>query len=90
MKVTMTDISNVKNGTMTKVLINKKSIGCLESDFYHVMASFTTTRNEKNYFRWNIPSNINYKYFTHMNVGDTEKLFMKFRAELIKFSQTKK
>lgn len=75
MEYSFKDISKVRKGTLTQVLINKKSIEN-EQLFKTVMSKF---RDEKTGFNWLIPSTINLKYYTRLNVVETEKLFNEVR-----------
>jgi flagellar assembly factor FliW len=69
------DISTVRRGTLTRLLINKKSIEN-KNIFNIVMVNF---RGEKTGFNYLIPSTINLKYYTRLNVVETEKLFNEVR-----------
>lgn len=87
MKVTMRDISTKKHGTMTQVVINKKSTYCDRNIFLTVMNNFITKCRKTNYFVQIPESSINYKYYTHMDIGNTELLFMRFNKALKLFKQ---
>lgn len=75
MKYSFKDISTIKKGTLTQVLINKKSIRN-RNKFNEIMVSF---RGEKAGFNFLFPSRINLKYYTRLSVAETEKLFDEVR-----------
>ena len=71
MKVSFRDISKVKKGTLTMVMINIKSVN--EKAMIEAMHFYS---NEKTGFNFLSPSTRNLKYYTRLNVVETEKLFL--------------
>lgn len=86
MKYSFKNISTVKKGTLTELLINKKSIKD-KNLFNSIMIEF---RGEKTGFNWLIPSTINLKYYTRLNVVETEKLFNEVRKIYFIFNEVRK
>jgi len=77
MNVTFRNVSKVRKGTLTDIKIKIKSVEDHEL-FFELMVKY---RSDKTGFNWLIPSKINYKYYTRMNIEDTCDLFEKFRKE---------
>jgi len=80
MYATFRDVSKVRKGTLTDIKIRIKSIKD-HKIFLDLMVKY---QDEKKGFNWLIPSKINYKYYTRMNINDTYDLFEKFRKEYYK------
>lgn len=79
------DISTKKHGTMTRIMIWKKSVN--EDVFtktihkYLCKCGYSNCHCEKGYFIWQIQSSRNFKYLCRKNVAEAEVLFNEFRRE---------
>lgn len=86
MRFRLLDISNKKNGTMTNICINKKSIKNKDLFIkimhkYSCHCGYKKCHCEYGYFIWQQPSTINFKYISLANVRQTEKYLEEVKKE---------
>jgi len=89
MNIKLLNISNKKNGTMTSVIINKKSIEnktlfVENMHKYLCNCGYNKCNCKYGYFIWQPDSSINFKYVSRASVASTEKYLIIMKKEYFK------